>query len=114
MAVLTVNRGTLTGVAPAPVAAAAGGDSFPVGSETIYLRFVNANAGGSRTITIDDPNTTAPEGATAFNADLTVTVPASSTRLVKLTNPARFKGAATGRASMTYSANADLTIEVFV
>lgn len=115
MANISIPTFAITGTAPVATAPAVGGDVIldPKHNEPLFIRIINANASLSRTVTVDDPNTATPAGATSFNPDLAVTVPALSTRIVKISDPSRFIAAATGDITLTYSSNADLTIEVY-
>jgi hypothetical protein len=112
MAALTVQNASLTGTNPTANAAGASGDTITANSQ-FYLRITNAHASASRTVTIDDPTSVSPDGATTFNPDVAITVPALSSRLVKIASPGRFTNTSTGVINLTYSSNADLTIEVF-
>lgn len=101
------------GTAPSAAVADATGNYIIPGSATrVILRIANASV-SSMTVTLDDVNSTGPSSATAFNADVVVTIPASSQKYVKLTGRelARFKDAVTGRISWTYSAATSVTVE---
>lgn len=115
MANITINNPAITGTAPTQTAAGVSGDVIldPDHSKPLFLRITNANGSTSRTVTVDDPTSSSPAGATAWNPDLAITVPAASTRVVKIADPSRFIAAGTGDVSLTYSSNADLTLEVY-
>lgn len=101
------------GTAPVPATADAAGNYIVPGSAArVILRIANASV-SSMTVTLDDVNSTGPSNASQFNADVVVTVPASSQRYVKLVGRdlARFKDNATGRISWTYSAATSVTVE---
>jgi hypothetical protein len=115
MANITIQSFAITGTAPTQTTAGASGDVIldPQHNLPLFLRITNANGSTARTVTVDDPNTPNPAGATAFNPDLAITVPQTSTRVVKIADPTRFIAAGTGDISLTYSVNTDLTIEVY-
>jgi hypothetical protein len=94
------------------VAANAGGDTVSPG-KTVILRVANGHATNPRTVTINDPNTPAPAGATAFNADLAVVVAALTEAFIPV--PAdRFADPADGLAHVSYSNSAaDLTVAAY-
>lgn len=94
-------------------AAAGGGDTFAPSSldGKLLLHFKNTNA-AARNVTINDVNSVAPAGATAFNPDVVITVDATDEAFVELTNLERFKDAATGLVSLTYDAVAGLTLAI--
>lgn len=101
-------------VAPAYVAAAAGGDFFKpraAGNVPVLVHIKNAGA-GAITLTVDDPTSVSPVGAASWNPDLSVAVPAGSERIFPLTPPERFTDAA-GNVNLVYSAVASVTVGVF-
>jgi|SRR5690348_2756793 hypothetical protein len=114
MANITAVNPGLTGTAPTIVTAGASGDIIvgASGAVPLWIRFINADGAAVRTITFDDPTSSGPSSAKQFDPDVAVTVPISSTRVVKLDQPSRFFNA-TGGIAMTYSANASLTFEVY-
>ena len=80
MATLTVENVVLAGlIDPSFVAAAGGGDDFPNDSARgrTFINFKNAD-GTTTDVTFDDTASVAPEGADAFDADVTITVPATT------------------------------------
>lgn len=103
MATVAVQRPTLTAAVPTSTTAAGGGDSISgvSGGSPLFIRFtVGANA---TTVTIDDPNSQTPEGATAFNPDITSGSFTSASRIMKINNPSRFINPTTGLINMTYN-----------
>ena len=85
-------------------AAAAGGDTAPVGPNR-FLYIANADA-SSKTVTIATPGTVAGLAV----ADVAVVVAAGKHAIVPLTN--LFRGTL-GRASITYSAVTSVTVRPF-
>jgi hypothetical protein len=105
MAVFTKQKLTLAGVAPTYTAANAGGDSFVNDQADGSRTFLHVkNTGGSPiTVTLDDPNSKTPEGATAWNPDLAVSVPATTgDRMIGPIGPRFIDG--NGSTAITYSA----------
>lgn len=105
MAVLTYVRPALTGTDPAPVAAGASGDVVPA-HPAGFLQVTNGSA-SAVTVTIVTP------GKSRFGVldepDLTVSVPASGTRLIgPLT--ADLADDVAGGVQFTYSASASVTV----
>lgn len=89
--------------APLTNAMAAAADQFAANAGAKYLvRFTNASATPGNVV-LDDPTAVSPEGATAFNPDVTVSLPAGATRTMRM-DAARFRNS-TGFISWTYSAN---------
>lgn len=108
MALLTAQVTTLTGLEPTFTAASAGGDTFATtGKELLYIK--NAGA-ATRTVTVNDPNTTGPTGAKAFDADVDIVIPAGEERVAGPFTAARFRDTADNEVHMTYSSEADLTL----
>lgn len=82
------------------------------GVNKLTLRFANTG-GAAVTVTIDDPTSPSPVGATAFNPDLSVSVPATTgIREFVIPDVARFVDPATGRINWTYSAALTGSVEV--
>jgi len=111
MAVLMVQAIARTGLEPAFGAAGAGGDAFPnTGREFLVVK--NAHATLSRTVTITSqiPAGAVPQGAA--KTDLAVQVPALEERWIGPLDPASFNDA-NGRAVVTYSTEADLSVGAF-
>jgi hypothetical protein len=81
------------------------------GVNKLVLRVTNT--GTSNTLKFDDPTSATPVGATSFDPDLSVTVPATTgVRYIVIDNVARFVDPATGRISWTYSSALTGTVEV--
>jgi hypothetical protein len=111
MAALTSIVADLDGTAVTFAAASGGGDSIPASRGAEYLVHFNNASGGSITVTVNDPTSFAPEGATAFNPDTTITLPAGTQRLVKLTSSRFMDG--DGNILLTYSGVTSLTVAVY-
>lgn len=104
---------SLAATAPVPLTADAAGNTFsPAGSGAHYLRVINGS-GGSITVTVDDPTTAGPDGATAYNPDVSLVVPAGTSRLTKIANVARFQNPTTGKVALAWSAATSVTFELF-
>lgn len=114
MATITPDVPGLTAAAPTVSVASAGGDLItPHGDDTLYLRLKNANVSTARTVTMDDPTSASPDGATQFNPDVAWVVGASATVIVTIRNPKRFINTSDGKIHLTYSSEADLTMECY-
>lgn len=109
MAVLTVQDAVVSGLTESLAAAAGGGDSFDNNGQCI-LEVVNGG-GGSITVTIDDPGSPSPAGATQFNPDVAVTVGAGASKLIGPFPPFRFNDA-NGRVNVSYSGVTTVTVRV--
>jgi hypothetical protein len=96
--------GGITDIAARAVAAAAAGDTAPVG-DGLFLYVGNADA-SSHTVTVATPGTV--NGLAV--ADATLVVAAGKTGMIPLTNIFRD---ATGRAAITYSSVTATTVAVF-
>lgn len=111
MAILTVQRPSLTGQAFTLAAAAAGGDSFPnTGVEYFHIR--NAHATNPRTVTFDSPGTCTFGLAANAAHDAAVVVSALTTLIIGPFPIGRFNDG-NNRVQVTYSDSAaDLTVGV--
>lgn len=107
MAARNLTKPSKTGTAAAMLAASAGGDSFPL-SGGITVRVKNAHATLSRTITIVGQQRC--NFGVLHNA--TVTVPALDERVFEIAGSDQFRDAQ-GRVQLTYSTEADLTLEAY-
>ena len=106
LAVQTIDRAG-DGLTPAFAAAAGGGDEF-ANDGTCFV--VVKNGGGSPvTVTAVTPQTVSGLAV----ADLTVTVPAAGERWFGSLPQQSFNNPANGRASLTYSGVASVTVGVF-
>lgn len=117
MADLAVSATTgLTGVLSTVggyAAAAPGGDRFSALASGIYiLHIVNAHSASQSTI-IDDPNSLTPDGATAFNPDVTLAVLNATSKIFNLGNAARFRDA-NGWVNLTYSGTTLYTLRPYL
>lgn len=110
MAVLAVASPTLAGTTMTPVAANAGGDSFP--NDGLTFLYIKNASGGALTVTFDalGPAAVSPEGAIAYNADVTVSVPAAGERLIGPFKDFGRWNDVNGRVVMTYSGVTTLTV----
>lgn len=112
---LTVQKPTALTITPTANASDATGNYVVVGPhDRVQLRFANTSA-GNITVTLDDPTSTTPENATAFNPDVAVVVPLTNgVRYINLEGArlARFRDPVTGRINWTTSAQANLATEV--
>lgn len=90
MATLTPQRPAFTAAAPTYNACAVGGDTVP--NDGHVLLHFKSSAGGSLTCKVDDPVTTVP-GATSLDADVTITIPAGTERIVGPFSVERFGSA---------------------
>jgi hypothetical protein len=108
MALLTAFKPTLAGVAPAPVAAAGGGDSFD--NQGHQLFYVKNGGGGSITVTFDAPN---PDnfGITDNAHDNAVAVAAGAERWIGPFPTNRFNDA-NGRVQVAYTGVTTVTVDV--
>ena len=108
MALLTVQSVGRAGLEPALVAAAAGGDTFPLLDGREWIEINNASA-APITVTIKS-KTKCDQG---FDHDLVISVPANKKRTISGFLPiSRFKNA-TGNLEITYSAVASVTVGAF-
>lgn len=105
MALLTVQRTNLNGVAPSFVAADAAGDSF-VNSGRAYWHVKNADT-VDKTVTVNS-QTPCSQG---FDHDAVVTVPAGGERIIGPFAKNRFDDA-NGQVQITYSAVTSVTVAV--
>lgn len=103
MAQLTVQVSSLSGTAPAFVAAAAGGDSFVNNGGTV-LHVKNAGA-GAITATIDS----ASPCSYGFDHDISVSIPAGAERIIGPFNQTRFSTT----VNVTYSGVTSVTVGAF-
>lgn len=112
MAVLTVQDLNLAGIAPAYVAAAAGGDTFkPRGGRAAIIHVKNGGA-GAITATVNDPTSVAPASAATFDPDVAVSVPAGGERVITLSPIDRFTDV-NGDVAVAYSGVTTVTVGVF-
>lgn len=105
MALLTVQRTGLTGLAPAFAGAAVGGDTF-INSGRVYLHVKNADT-VDKTVTVNS-QTPCSQG---FDHDAVVVVPAAGERIIGPFAKSRFDDA-NGQVQITYSAVTSVTVAV--
>ena len=106
MAILSAQALPLSGLQPVYAAAAGGGDQAPVG-EKLVLHVRNGDA-SAKTVTVVTPGTV---GDLAV-ADAVQVIPAAGSAFIPLKGV--FRDPATGRASITYSAVASVTVAVLL
>jgi hypothetical protein len=111
MAELTVNEVGTSGATETLVAAAAGGDTY-VNNERTFVIIDNASGTTERVITVNAVKTTAfvPRVGEVTISNISLTV-ALSTRKVLFAPPGAYSSG--GKATMTYSSEADLTVGAF-
>jgi len=89
--------------APTTNVITAAGDQFAAEFNARYLVRFNNGSATPANIVVDDPTAVTPTGATAFNPDVTIAVPAGEVRELVL-DAARFRNSS-GNIVWTYSAN---------
>lgn len=107
MALLSVQAVNFGAGTPTLQAAAAGGDSFTAGVNTVWGLLVQTGTTAT-TLTINDPRTWQDDGTATFVPNATVTVAASSTRLIPLQG-SRFTNGV-GQITFTYSATTNVMV----
>lgn len=90
--------------------AAAASQQVSCGND-VWLAINNADA-SPHTLTINDPNSVAPKGATGFDPDDAIVVAAGATVVAGPIKRTRF-GNASGLADLAWSATTSMTIAVF-
>ena len=109
LAVQVVTPQTL--LTPTYAAASGGGDAFAPAGIKCIVHVKNAHS-ASWTLTFNDPTSLSPEGAIAFNPDVSFVIPNAAERMFSL-EPGRFTNPANGKIEWTYSGVTALTIAVF-
>ena len=89
--------------APTTNVITAAGDQFAAEQGAVYLIRFNNGSATPGNVVLDDPSAVTPVGATAFNPDVTVSIPAGEVREMRV-DASRFRNAA-GNIVWTYSAN---------
>lgn len=114
MANLTILDITQAGALHTTTAAAGGGDTLTptVGDFRNLILFVNNGGGSPITVTIDDPTSTSPPAATAWNPDLAVSVTNATAKLI-LIDVKRTLNTSTGLISITYSGVTTVTVGAY-
>jgi hypothetical protein len=113
---VALTQGGIGVTVPPANADATGHYIVPGTAKKISLRFANTS-GSIVTLTFDDVNSAGPEGATQFNPDVPVALPATTgVRYVVLSGArlARFLNSSNGRVAWTYSAATGVTVEAMV
>lgn len=102
MATLTRQQVTPGGITPTYSSVSGGGDIVQPGPTT-FLHFKNTNA-ATYTVVVDDVNSVSPPGALQFNADLSVTIPATTgDKMIGPITADRFARSSDGMAAITYT-----------
>lgn len=110
MADIAVQDVGLDGTGPTYDAADGAGDRFkPRTTEAVLMHLKNSDT-ASHTVTLDDPTSTAPSGATAFDPDVATSVPAGGEVMVAVSQ--RFVDV-DGWVNVDYSAATGMSIGVF-
>lgn len=95
----------------APVMNVAGAtDAFPAQAGSTYLLWIVNASGSSVAAVIADSTSVAPALATAFTPSVTVTVPAGTTRQLKI-NADRFRDSS-GNVNIAFTPNASVTYAI--
>lgn len=94
---------------------ATGNYIIPSNGVDVVVR-INNGSGASINVTLDDPNTTVPEGSSATGStypDVVAAIPAGAARTFVFTQArrTRFVDTTTGRINWTYSAATSVTVE---
>jgi hypothetical protein len=103
------DRPGVAGAVPVSHAAAAS-DSFSNNGKTMIR--VNNGGGAPTTLTLDDPNSTTPPAATAFNPDAAVTITNGTVKVIGPFPVARFNDA-NGRVQLAWSVTTSVTWEAY-
>lgn len=107
------NLSILEGAAPAYAAATAAGDSFAVSEQDrkLVLHVRNGDA-AAHTVTLDDINSPSLPGASSFDPDVAVNVPAGGDRFIQLDQLHRFRDRNTGLVNIGWSAATGMSFAV--
>lgn len=109
---VTVQTVGLSPVTPTANAAdGTNGNSFAPLTDTTLIRVINGS-GSSTTLTVDDPTSVGPTGATQFNPDAALACPAGAARVCALPS-GRFVDPATGKVILTWSVATSVTFELY-
>jgi hypothetical protein len=110
MATLTVQLPTVAGIVPTYTAAAASDKFVPAGARNHILHVKNGG-GSTDNVVINDPTSTNPGSATAYDPDVTVAVAAGAEKVIIL-HPSRFADS-NGEIVYTHSFTTSVTAAVF-
>lgn len=116
MATYTVQTVTEAGITPAYTAVGATDTFTPAATDydkTMILHVKNAGASPD-SVSVADPNTQGPAGATAFNPAVTVSVTNAQERMIRLAPIRRYVNTSTGAVTVTHSFLTTVTAGVFV
>lgn len=116
MAVYTVQSITEAGLNPATTAVSATDTFAPATADydKTFILYVNNGGGSPDSVSVDDPNTQGPAGATQFNPDVTVSVTNAQARYIRLSPVRRYVNTGTGNVTVTHSFTTSVTAAVFV
>lgn len=110
MADLSVQDVNIFGATPAYAAASAAGDRFQPRTTGAVLLHVKNGGASAQTVTMDDPTSRSPVGATAFDPDVSISIPAGGERMIAVTN--RFVDN-NGWVNLAWSGVTTVTLGVF-
>jgi hypothetical protein len=116
LATYTVQTITEAGLNPTYTAVGAS-DTFTVNAADIdktHILHVKNAGGSSDSVSVDDPNSSGPAGATSFNPDLTVSVPNGGERFIRLLPARRYANTSTFVVTVTHGFTTSVTAAVFV
>lgn len=88
-------------------------DTFTPVSDAIHILHVKNAGGSSDTVTVDDPTSQTPAGATSFNPDQTGPTANATERFYRI-DPKRCRNPSTGLITVTHSFTTTVTAAVFV
>jgi hypothetical protein len=114
--VYAVQQVTEAGITPTYAAVGATDTFVPSAADydKVFILHVK-NAGGSPdSVSVDDPNSQGPAGATAYNPDVTVSVTNAQERMIRLNPIRRYVNTGTGNVTVTHSFTTSVTAAVFV
>lgn len=115
MAVYTVQTIVEAGLTPSYVAVSASDTFVPAAGDANRVHILHVKNGGASpdSVVIDDPNSVGPAGATQYNPDITVSVPAGGERFIRL-DATRVRNTSNGNVAITHSFTTSVTAAVFV
>jgi len=113
MATITPKKPTLAPASTAAKPTPSASDEFAAQLGKKYLIVCNNGHTASTTMTIDDPTTTTPQSAKAFDPDVDCVFPNGQESAVLIDNPGRFINSS-GKIVLNWSVlNATITYQVF-
>lgn len=111
MTAQTAQNPGLTAAAPVYNVAGAA-DTFAAQPGANYLLHIKNGNAAPCAVVLDDPTAQTPVGATAFNPDVTYSVPATTGERVVKINSDRFRDAS-GNVNLTFTPNATVTYAIY-